>query len=451
MIEHMFATTADGGLWSGESDQLSDEDIHRLIQDESSANTQDPGKHVIPPDLDSIPPGPFLSALLSSIDGTKLSGYDLVVVMRARSRQIAHEQARLYADMAQITHCEGPGYERSPEALEFASDEIRAALNMTRKSADSEMSFALELRDRLPRVFEIMLRGDIDLRRAKVIYYQTRNLPAETARAAIDAIIDDAPELTSGQLYHRLRKLCVDIDPEAAKERYEDSKTERRVVPEANPSGTANILGLDLEPHRVGRAMRRIRRMAKSIKRSGDPRTLDQIVADVFIDLLNGRRDWDADGGVVIYVDLATLVELNEHSAELEGFGPVIADIARQVAAEQVNGEWRWIATHPDSGAVLTDGTTRRRPTAEQRRYVEARHRTCVHPGCRMPAADCDLDHTKEWAKGGKTLVDNLPPACRHDHILRHEGGWSYRKTSDGRYIWTSRLGHIYTSKPRAP
>lgn len=370
----MFAYTLCGELWSGESDQLSDEDIYRLILAEIAEDQADPGHQTIRPDLDSVPPGPYLSALLSSVDRTQLSGYDLVVVMRARARQIAHEQAQLYADMGEIAHCEGPGSERSLETLEFAADEVRAALNLTRKTSESEMSFALELRDRLPDVFDLLLRGDIDLRRAKVMYHQTRNVPEQTARAAVEAIVDDAPSLTSGQLYHRLGKLCIDIDPEAAKEQYMGSKAERRVVSEANPEGTANVLGLYMEPHQVGRAMRRIRRMAMGIKRSGDLRTLDQIMADVFIDILSGNRDSDTGGGVVIQVDLATLVELNEYSGDLAGFGPVISDIARQVAAEQVDGEWRWTATDPDSGAVLADGTTRRRPTTEQRRHVEARH-----------------------------------------------------------------------------
>lgn len=446
----MFATALDGELWSGESDQLSDEDLYRLTQSEA-AHVENRAQDSIPRDLDSAPPGPYLAAVLASIDRGKLSGYDLVEVMRARARQIAHEQAQLYADMAEMAHCEGPGLQRSPHPVEFSSDEVRAALRMTRRTAESEMSFALELRDRLPRVFETLLLGDLDVRRAKVIYHQTRNVSAETARAVVDAIIDVAPDLTSGQLYHRLRRLCIDIDPEAAKKRFEASLEERRVVSEVNPQGTANILGLDLEPHQVGRAMRRMRRMAMSMRRSGDPRTMDQLMADVFVDVLNGHRDDDTRGAVVMHVDLATLVELNDKAGELAGFTPVIADIARQVAAEQVNGEWRWIATHPDSGAILADGTTRRRPTAEQRRFVEAHHRTCIHPGCRMPAADCDLDHTKEWATGGRTMVENLPPACRHDHILRHEGGWSYRRMEDGTYVWTSRLGHRYTSKPRAP
>lgn len=51
----------------------------------------------------------------------------------------------------------------------------------------------------------------------------------------------------------------------------------------------------------------------------------------------------------------------------------MLADIARQIVAD--DGEWRWAVTHPNGGAVLTDGTTRRRPTAKQRRWVEARSR----------------------------------------------------------------------------
>lgn len=435
----------EAGLFPG----ASDDELDRLTAE--AAEWPEEEHHLIPPGLDEMPPGPNLAAILSSIDRTKVSGYDLVVTMRARARQIAYEQAELYADIAETARCMEPGWERSQEDWEFAADELRAALNLTRKTAEAELSFALELRDRLPQIFGLLRSGNIDLRRAKVIYHQTRNIPVEAARAVVDEIIDDAPDLTSGQLYHRLRKLCIDIDPDAAKTRFETSKEERRVVSEANPEGTANVYGLNMEPHRVGRGMRRMRRIAMKLKRNGDPRTVDQIMADVFVDILNGDQHTDADGGVIINVDLATLTELDESSGELAGYGPVIADIARQVAAEQIDGEWRWTATHPDTGAVLADGTTRRRPTAEQRRYVEARHRTCVHPGCRMPSADCDLDHTEEWSHGGLTLVDNIPPACRHDHILRHEGRWRYRRGPKGEFIWTSPLGHTYITRPQPP
>jgi hypothetical protein len=158
------------------------------------------------------------------------------------------------------------------------------------------------------------------------------------------------------------------------------------------------------------------------------------------------------DRGVVdIHVDLDTLSTLNDHPGELAGYGPVIADIARQVAADQLNAQWTYTVTNPDGLPVTTD-TTRRRPTATQQRSVTARNHTCVFPGCRIPARDCDLDHTTEWQHGGPTTTTNLAPLCRHDHRiknLRTTGKrWTYTTTPDRTTTWTTPLGHTYTTTP---
>ena len=65
--------------------------------------------------------------------------------------------------------------------------------------------------------------------------------------------------------------------------------------------------------------------------------SIDQLRADVFLDLLQGRSVGSgADRGTVdITVDLGVLAGLSEAPGELNGYGPVIADIARQVAREQ--------------------------------------------------------------------------------------------------------------------
>ncbi|MGI8823239.1 MAG: HNH endonuclease signature motif containing protein [Acidimicrobiia bacterium] len=61
------------------------------------------------------------------------------------------------------------------------------------------------------------------------------------------------------------------------------------------------------------------------------------------------------------------------------------------------------------------------RPGPGQRRQVETGNPTCVSPGCRIPAAGCDLDHRIPWSQGGPTSNDNLTPLCRHDHRIRHQ------------------------------
>ena len=69
-----------------------------------------------------------------------------------------------------------------------------------------------------------------------------------------------------------------------------------------------------------------------------------------------------------ITVDLATLTGLSEVPGEIPGWGPVIADIARQVALANEGGEWRFTVTDPDNGQVVLERdhpeTTQRQPNA---------------------------------------------------------------------------------------
>lgn len=141
-------------------------------------------------------------------------------------------------------------------------------------------------------------------------------------------------------------------------------------------------------------------------------------------------------------------MELSDAPGELPGFGPLIAEITRKVVAEQPESEHRVTVT--DRGEVVWTGTTRRRPSAEQRRIVEAENPTCVFPGCRMPATECDIDHRHPYAQGGPTRRENLAPACRHDHIRKH-GGWKVMRLGSGHYVWTSPLGHTYQVGPDPP
>jgi hypothetical protein len=68
-----------------------------------------------------------------------------------------------------------------------------------------------------------------------------------------------------------------------------------------------------------------------------------------------------------------------------------------------------------------------------------------------MPAVDCDLDHRRPWAYGGPTKTSNLAPLCRHNHNTKHRCGWTYHQLPNGDYLWTSRLGHTYTTSGHPP
>jgi hypothetical protein len=344
--------------------------------------------------------------------------------------------------------------EADPEiAHDAAAAEIGATLRLTRRAADFDLALAVDLKERLPEVWEALAAGRIDLRRARVIVSGTAHLSEEAAREVVGRVIEAATRLTTGQLGALIRRVCVQADPDDANTRFRDAVDGRRVVVEPSVEGTAHLYGLDLPPDRVEAAMRRIADLARQLKTADETRTIDQIRADVFLDLLDGKHNARRGrrGTVDIQVDLTTLARLSEDPGELAGYGPVITDIARQVAENQPQAEWRWTLTHPDSGQVIDNGTTRRRPTSRQRRHVEARHRNCVFPGCRMPAINCDLDHRRPWAHGGPTKVKNLAPLCRHNLNTRHRCGWTYQQLPNGDYLWTSRLGHTYTTSGHPP
>ncbi len=410
----------------------------------------------IPDDLDEIPPGPLLADELACIDVTTVCGYDRIVVLRAHQRLVNHFQAKIYEDMVAV--CNVLASPEAMEGFESSAAEIRAALHLTRHSADSELVFALNLDDRLSSVAASMENGQLDGRRAKVIDRHTSDLPDHTARRIVDRVIDEAPHLTTGELGALLAKLRIEADPDEAERRYAHAVEERRVYLEPTQAGTAHLHAFDLPPDRAARIMQRLTTNAKGLRGKGEVRSIDQLRADTFLDVLDpdpvtasedGPRQRSRRGGVVdIHVDLDTLAGLAHHPGELNGYGPVIADIARQVADQHTAATWRYTATDPATGEVIAIGTTRRRPTEAMKRAVQIRQRTCAFPGCRMPATQCDLDHIDAWADGGPTDVSNLAPLCRHDHVIKHAARWMYAILPDGTPRWTSGLGHTYTKRP---
>ncbi|MFV1961142.1 MAG: DUF222 domain-containing protein [Acidimicrobiia bacterium] len=470
----MFDTQTSGvGLLSGESDRNEpliddwldqddgfDELVYQLTETAWAeiAEEADDGevstRQVLPDDLDRIPPGPYLAAVVDWVERCDLNGYDLVQVMQAGERLVSHYQAGVMADAVEISYC-APGdsdsaVERIEEAFEFASDEIRAALTLTRSAANRRLSLASGLCERLPAVFDLLDEGLVDLARARIIVEGTDHLDETAARKVVERVIPKAGLLTTGQLAALIRKLCVDTDPQDAKKRYETAVDGRRIWIEQTVDGTGNVHLLDIPIATAAAIGRTVNGHMISLKNDGDQRAHDQLRADILCDLIlrNHPTGSNNRGLVDIRVDLTTLAGLDNNAAELLGMGPVIADIARKVAASQQQAEWRITVTDHNGEIILAD-TTRRRPTAAQTRQIHAQHPTCVFPGCRIQAEHCDLDHNIPWAQGGPTTVRNINPKCRHDHILKNHG-WTHQY-HNGRHIWTSPLGHTYITTGQSP
>ncbi len=83
-------------------------------------------------------------------------------------------------------------------------------------------------------------------------------------------------------------------------------------------------------------------------------------------------------------------------------------------------------------------------PPGHLRHLVQIRQRRCSHPGCRRPAARCDLDHTIPHDQGGKTCECNLAPLCRHHHRCKQAGGWQLTQPKPGHMTWQTPSGRVY-------
>jgi Domain of unknown function (DUF222) len=413
----------------------------------------------LPADLESIPPGLLLAIILSSIDRNRLTGYDRVRVLKARARLRSSIDAELYADIEGVSVSLAETLDDlweggSPDPVivgDATASEIQAALHLTRRAAGIQTDLAFQLCERLPGVWAALHEGRIDLARAGVLSDLTMPLPRDLARQVCDTALERAPSLTTGQLRAHLGRLIISVDPAAAQERYEEKLEERRVFSEQGEDGTANLHGLNLPPAETNRAMRRINRIARALKAKGDRRRIDQIRADIYLDLLTGKgqsNSGTSDTGVVeIRVDLTTLTGIDDEPSEIPGWGHVLADVARQIVDEASDSEWRIIPID-ENGQPVGVVTTRRRPTTAQKRIVETRNPTCVFPGCRMPATECDLNHEIPWAQSHRTTARHLGPLCRHDHINHHRHRWKLKQIRPGQYQWTSPLGHTYTTRP---
>ncbi|BDZ37843.1 HNH endonuclease signature motif containing protein [Microbacterium suwonense] len=188
------------------------------------------------------------------------------------------------------------------------------------------------------------------------------------------------------------------------------------------------------------------------IRLPDDSRTIDQLRADLFTDLLLASDPSAAHGTgmenihatIQVTVAATTLRGDDDKPAQLDGHGPLHPDTARALAG--VRTGWTRLFLDPTGMLTQTDTYT---PTEPMRRYLRARDQHCRFPGCRQPVHRCDIDHNHDYALGGPTAIDNLAHFCRAHHVLKHPdipetARWRARQLPDQTVQWISPTGRTY-------
>jgi hypothetical protein len=337
--------------------------------------------------------------------------------------------------------------ERGEGLSKYAADEIGLAAKWTTRYASSRLELAYALTERLPGTLKALERGDLDIRRAQALASVTAPVPVWVARAVEDAVLPEATGQNISELSRAARKQVAVLDPDGAAARHKERKKERRVEVHPEDDGMAELSATLTAPE-AEQIYHTLDVYAKACKTPGDTRTADQRRADALCDLIVDPRHHtttNGKGGVQVNVTVpaSTLMGLDDQPADLAGYGPIPADLARELAAE---GTWRRLLTDPLSGTLLDFGRTTYRPPAGLADFVRARDQRCVFPGCSRAAKYCDLDHNDCYPHG-TTSACNLACVCKRHHKLKHETDWQLIRDGD-RFIWIAPTGLQYVRKP---
>ncbi|WP_125100010.1 HNH endonuclease [Leucobacter chromiireducens] len=425
-------------------------------------------------------PAAYLRAANARLD----TSVTRVETLERRKRALDADRARELARVLDIVAESGlRGGERELLRRSIVA-ECATALGLSEEQILSEMSRAATLVHHFPEALARLASGTIGAEHARVIVAASDIIgsgpDAESAarRAAYEReVIVVAERETPNRLRPTARRIAEKYAESGIDERHTAAASARRVTVIDREDGMADLLAFlpSAEAHAI---YDRLTRIAKHVhgaagqvdgaagqgQRTSPPatdhRSRDEVRADTFAELLLSSDPATLTAGapeesfrarvqVVLTATSSPDGTLDEASfavvtGELQGAGPIGPRAAGRIAASA--DAWENVVT--TLGGVVRS-VDRYRPSPEMRRRLGARDGHCRFAGCRVPLPRCDLDHTVDAARGGRTTETNLAHLCRHHHTLKHHGGWDLTQhPSNGTLTLVSPTGRVHTDVP---
>jgi HNH endonuclease len=199
-----------------------------------------------------------------------------------------------------------------------------------------------------------------------------------------------------------------------------------------------------------------LRQHADTAKAGGDGRTRDQIMADTLVERLTGQT---AAGDV--NVELQTLLDPTSATPTIPGYGPLPANLARDIMITSQGRKW-WcrLFTAPSSkghsGSIVGGDSSRRCFDGWLAQVIRLRDQEmCRNPYCGAPIRH--IDHIIRHSDGGTTNYMNGRGACERCNYVREMPGWQITAIDAQRLdkahtmIITTPTGHLYLSRAPDP
>ena len=402
---------------------------------------------------------PRLSAVMADTLGELVEGaaaFDRIVAWALAGRAEMIDHARQWTEMSEhASAVAAKGFSGDARALarRVLVTELACILRLPERTTESLVAESEALMHELPGTREALRVGEISYRHAQTMIDHASSLAVDV-RAGFEAeVLPHAKVLTVAKFDRKARTLRERTHPDTITARHTASVLNRSVQFQPARDGMA-WLNTYLPVATALAAYNRVSDTAISLQGPGETRTLTQLRADVFTDLLiDGVTPSGLGVGVCanvqVTVPVMTLLGHSEEPGSLEGYGPIDPDTARRLAAHAPS--FTRLLTHPETGCVLSVGRERYKIPKDLRRWLRVRDETCRFPGCNRGAVRCDIDHARDWQYNGRSDHDNLAHLCPAHHALKHDSAWTVKHASDGTLDWASPSGRQYSTEPATP
>ncbi len=340
--------------------------------------------------------------------------------------------------------------ERRDLAARAAAADIAVRLRMSESTVRGKGAEAETLRARCPRLWSLFQGGAVSEQNARIAARAAATLPAAAPEAWAtfdEQLASSAQILTPAKFRIRARVVRDRVHPASIDERHREAAQERTVwITDGDDAmSTFSVQAPTVDVHAAWNAVDAHARQLRD--QPDETRTLAQLRADVFVDILARGEGGGVDPVVAVTVPMTTLLGEDDTPATLDGYGPIDLDTAKRLAGSAKS--WIRILTHPVTGTVLDVDRTTYRVPADLRRWVTIEQTTCIFPGCARLARECDIDHRVDWQYGGPTASTNLGPECKHHHVVKHGTLWRLERDPDtGVLQWISPTGAVTDIDP---
>ncbi len=336
------------------------------------------------------------------------------------------------------------------------ADQLGLACRVSGFEAARRLGVARGLWFELPETYRLLVAGEISEYVASLVASETRHLDAATRRE-VDAKITAAgiSQMGPRSAAACARRHAYEADPEGYVQRGRTERKHRRVTLRPAPD-TMSMLSGYLPAEQGVACLKSLRDHTDAAKAAGDPRCRDQIMADTLVERLTGQATAaDVNAEVQIVMDLDALLDAsNQTPAELGGYGPLPADLARDLLATSKGRLWwRRLYAAPFGGPLAGGDPHRRNFDGQLRKLIMWRDRVCRDPYCDAPIRH--IDHIQRHSDGGLTIYPNGRGECERGNYAREMPGWKVEVLSGGldgqphMIKITTPTGHSYLS--RAP